>query len=183
MFGRRAHWCRSSRRVGNRLAALGVVLNVMTHARRPNVGAAAAIGIVLAVAGCSGGGGTASAPTTTKAAQTKTAAPATLQQRADEACRTSARGEFLNAQPTTVGKARSLIESSLVAAHPLAHAFRRAPTDGFAAYCWVSTGNEYTSYAVGPHGSVAVIANDSWANDLPPLPRPKPGPPPPGSEF
>jgi hypothetical protein len=154
----------------------------MMRGRRPRLAAATVIPMVLVVAACSGGGGNRSAPTTTKRETTESAAPITLQSRADDACRAALRGVFLNAQATTVGKVRAL-RGNIVGVHPFEHAFRGAPTSGFAAYCWISHGNDYTSYAVGPHGSSAEIESMSWPYNQSALPRPKPGAPSPFGEI
>ena len=135
--------------------------------------------VVVIAAGCSGASHVARGPSTT------TAAPLTLQQRADRACRATTPQEdrFLNAQPTTVGSARQL-QTVTRTSRPLAHAFPGAPDAAFAAYCWRAPYDSYEFYVAGPDGSATdAIVTTGWPtdqpNDAPPIP--KPGPPPAGS--
>jgi len=131
-------------------------------------------------AGCSGGGSHSAAPTTT--------VMLTAQQRADAACRAasvhgtfpkplSTPGSFVNAMPTTVGEARRLKEGGIGVSHPLAGAFRGAPSSAFAAYCWTRHPYMYVSFAVGPTRQLAEIATTGWQPGTRPTPTPPPGPP------
>ena len=135
--------------------------------------------VVVIAAGCS-----ASASHVAREPSTTTAAPLTLQQRADRACRatTPQDARFLNAQPTTVGRVREL-QTVTRTSRPLAHAFPGVPDAAFAAYCWRAPSDSYEFYVAGPNGSAsAAIVTTSWPSDHPDFapPIPKPGPPPAG---
>jgi hypothetical protein len=122
-------------------------------------------------------------------ADSETAA-ATPQDVAEYSCqRAVVRGEFVNAQPTTIGRARALRTRGINANHPLANAFPTAKSSGFAAFCWKRAHYEYISYAVDIRGHSAIIAKRAWSGKackhtamrprqcIPPLPSPPPGPP------
>jgi len=160
----------------------GVILAVMRIAALSICCAAVALSCV----GCDSGHPI-SAPTTT-------IVMLTAQQRADAACRAASEhgtfpkplstpGRFVNAKPTTVGEARRLDEGGIVVTHPLASAFRGAPSSAFAAYCWTRNPYMYVSFAVGPTGQIAEIATTGWQQGLQPISTPPPGPPRPGSEL
>ena len=140
----------------------------------------AALSIVVVIAaGCSAG-----ASHVARAPSTTTAAPLTLQQRAEHACRetTPHDAHFLNAQPTTVGTARRLYTITRTS-RPLAHAFPGVSDTAFAAYCWSAPFDSYEFYVAGPNGSAsAPVVTTSWPTDHPDdaPPIPKPGPPPAG---
>ena len=87
----------------------------------------------------------------------------------------------MSAEPTTVGEARRLEEGSVAATHPLAGAFRGAPSSAFAAYCWTRHPYLYVSFAAGPNGELARIATIGWQRGQQSIPTPPPGPP--RSEF
>ena len=134
---------------------------------------------VLIAAGCRAGAGHAAPKPSTTAGQALT-----LQQRAEHTCRatTPQDARFLNAEPTTVGRARELYTVTRTS-HPLAHAFPGAPITAFAAYCWRQPFDSYEFYVAGPDGSATkAIVTTSWPSEHPDYapPIPKPGPPPTG---
>jgi hypothetical protein len=114
----------------------------------------------------------------------------TPQDLADYACQKSIRNQkFVNAQPTTVGKARALRGAGIIVTHPLARAFPHAKASDFAALCWKRAQYEYISYATDFRGHAAMIATRAWSGKackhaasrphtcIPPLPTPPPGAP------
>ncbi len=135
--------------------------------------------VVLITAGCSSGAGHAAPKPTTTAGTVLT-----LQQRAERACRatTPQDARFLNAEPTTVGRAREL-HTVTRTSRPLAHAFPGVPSTAFAAYCWREPFDSYELYVARPDGSATkAIVTTSWPSEHPDYapPIPKPGPPPTG---
>jgi hypothetical protein len=133
--------------------------------------------VLVIAAGCS-----ASASRVAREPSTSTAPPLTLQQRAERMCRatTPQEARFLNAQPTTVGRARKL-QTVTRKSRPLAHAFPGVPDAAFAAYCWRAPFGSYEFYVAGPNGSATqAIFTTSWPSDHRDYapPTPKPGPPP-----
>jgi hypothetical protein len=132
--------------------------------------------IVVIAAGCNAGASHAA-----REPSTTTAAPLTLQQRAERACRATTPHDalLLNAQPTTVGRVRKL-QTVTRTSRPLAHAFPGVPDAAFAAYCWSSPFDSYEFYVAGPNESATkAIVTTGWPSDHPDFapPIPKPGPP------
>jgi hypothetical protein len=115
---------------------------------------------------------------------------ATPQDIAEDACRRApVSGKFLNAQPTTIGRARAVRTGRTLVQHPLAHAFPTAKSTGIAAFCWKRARYEYVSYATDVRGHAAMIGTLGWSGKackhtharphecIPPFPAPPPGPP------
>ena len=138
------------------------------------------LAIAAAVAGCSSATShSSSRRSATGVETTETSRPHTLQDLANDTCRTYADGKFENAQPTTVGEIHAITGGPPRTAgpnHPWKWVLPDLPDKTFAAWCWRrESASHYVSYVVGYPGGIDYrVVPLPMATDYPPRPGPLP---------